>query len=84
MTPRVAQIIGGCVNMMFMFGSILPSFKLDSMGRRRTMFWGCSLLGFCMMMISILLSFKGTKVEGPTASASVTFFFLVSRLLRHV
>lgn len=62
---------------MFMFGSILPSFKLDSMGRRRTMFWGCSGLGVSMMMISILLSFKGTDVGKQTSSAAVAFFFTV-------
>lgn len=31
-----------------------------------------------MMMISILLSFKGSAHEKPTASASVAFFFSVS------
>lgn len=40
------------------------------------MLWGSTGLGFCMMMIAILLSFRGTPVEQPTASASVAFFFL--------
>lgn len=77
MTPRLAQILGGCINMMFMFGSIIPSFFLDRMGRRKTMFWGCAGLGLSMMMISILLSFQGTSLAIPTASASVAFFFTV-------
>ncbi|KUJ08312.1 general substrate transporter [Mollisia scopiformis] len=75
MTAQLAQILGGCINMMFMFGSLVPSFFLDQMGRRKTMFWGCAGLGLSMMMISILLSFQGTSVEKPTASASVAFFF---------
>ncbi|KFY46148.1 hypothetical protein V494_00583 [Pseudogymnoascus sp. VKM F-4513 (FW-928)] len=75
MTPQLAQILGGCINMMFMFGSILPTFFLDRMGRRKTMFWGCAGLGLSMMMISILLSFQGTSLAIPTASASVAFFF---------
>lgn len=75
MTPRLAQILGGCINMMFMFGSLVPSFFLDRMGRRKTMFWGCTGLGISMMMIAILLSFQGSSIAKPTASASVTFFF---------
>ncbi|KAH6696579.1 putative transporter, partial [Leptodontidium sp. MPI-SDFR-AT-0119] len=75
MAPRLAQILGGCINMMFMFGSLLPTFCLDRMGRRKTMFWGCGGLGFSMMMIAILLSFQGTSVETPTAAACVAFFF---------
>ncbi|KAH7082009.1 putative transporter [Paraphoma chrysanthemicola] len=76
MTPHMAQILGGCINMMFMFGSILPSFALDRMGRRKTMMWGCFGLGICMLMISALLS-QATSANGHAyASASVTFFFL--------
>ncbi|KAH8596907.1 putative transporter [Bisporella sp. PMI_857] len=75
MSPRLAQILGGCINMMFMFGYLLPSFYLDRMVRRKTMFWGCAGLGVPIMMISILLSFQGTSVGKSTAAASVTFFF---------
>ncbi|KAJ0338633.1 hypothetical protein KNSL1_012359 [Colletotrichum chrysophilum] len=39
MTAHMAQIIGGCVQMMFMFGSILPALTLDRMGRRKMMIW---------------------------------------------
>ncbi|KAG7047331.1 hexose carrier protein [Colletotrichum scovillei] len=46
MTPHMAQIIGGCVQMMFMFGSILPALALDRMGRRKTMMWGTSVAFF--------------------------------------
>lgn len=77
MTPRLAQILGGCINMMFMFGSIIPSFFLDQMGRRKTMLWGCAGLGLSMMMISILPGFEGTSLATPTASTSIAFFFTV-------
>lgn len=63
---------------MFLLGSFVPSLLVDRIGRRKPMMWGSFGLGFSMMMIAILLSFKGTSVERPTASASVTFFFTVS------
>ncbi|WDK08831.1 hypothetical protein CGRA01v4_00109 [Colletotrichum graminicola] len=76
MTAHLAQIIGGCVQMMFMFGSILPALALDRMGRRKTMMWGSAGLGFCMFMISVLLSRVGLANGQVCASASVAFFFL--------
>ncbi|KAF4914924.1 Sugar transporter STL1 [Colletotrichum viniferum] len=76
MTAHMAQIIGGCVQMMFMFGSILPALTLDRMGRRKTMIWSSAGLGVCMLMISILLSRVGFSNGHACASASVAFFFL--------
>ncbi|RKK65671.1 hypothetical protein BFJ69_g16081 [Fusarium oxysporum] len=73
---RTAQILGGCINMMFMFGSILPSFALDRMGRRKTMLWGCSGLSICMLMVAALLSRVGYPNGHACASAAVAFFFL--------
>lgn len=58
-----------------MLASLLPSFALDRMGRRKTLLVGLIGIGFSMMMIAILLSFEG---NAKTASASVAFFFLVS------
>lgn len=76
MSTRTAQILGGCINMMFMFGSILPSFALDRMGRRKTMMAGCFGMGVCMLLVAALLS----QADGPHgqayASASVAFFFV--------
>jgi MFS family permease len=37
---------------------------------------GSFALGICMMMVAILLSFRGTAIEHSTSSASVAFFFL--------
>lgn len=61
---------------MFPLGSIIPALGADKLGRRRPMMWGSLGLGICMMMISILLSFKGSSIGEPTASASVAFFFV--------
>ena len=69
------MIIGGCVQIMFVLGSFFPTFFVDRVGRRAPMMWGSLTLGFCMMMVSILLSFKGTAIEESTSSASVAFFF---------
>lgn len=61
---------------MFMLGSLLPAFKLDSMGRRKTMMFGSFGLGVCMMMVAALLS-QIDQPNGTTyASAAVSFFFL--------
>lgn len=63
---------------MFPLGSLAPTFLLDKYGRRKPMIWGSFLLGICMMMISILLSFqdRGGQLAKNTATASVAFFFL--------
>ncbi|KAH7136923.1 general substrate transporter [Dactylonectria estremocensis] len=73
MDPATAQIVSGCVQVVFMLGSLLPTFALDRMGRRTTMITGTFGLGFSMMMIAILLSFEDNQ---KTASAAVAFFFL--------
>jgi MFS family permease len=69
---RTAQIIGGCINIMFIVGNTAPALALDRMGRRPTMIYGCAGLGICMMLASILLSF-GQK---NTSSAAIAFFFI--------
>ena len=61
---------------MFVIGSFYPTFFIDKVGRRAPMMWGSTGLGICMMMISILLSFKGKANQNETSSASVAFFFL--------
>jgi hypothetical protein len=79
MERGLSQILGGCIQMMFMFGSLLPTFALDSMGRRKTLGWGCAGLGFSMLMVAALLSQAdgGETTRGTNfASASVAFFFL--------
>ncbi|KAJ5105884.1 hypothetical protein NUU61_003231 [Penicillium alfredii] len=84
LTRKLSLLLGGVIQVMFVIGkltitgqgSFYPTFFSDRFGRRKPMMWGSFGLFFSMMMISILLSFKGTSVEKPTASASVAFFFL--------
>lgn len=79
MEAQLAQILGGCINLMFVIGSLLPTFALDRMGRRKTMMWGSFGLGVSMLMISALLSQAGdgtTAREQAFGSASVAFFFV--------
>lgn len=62
---------------MLAIGSILPTFALDQMGRRKTMLTGWAGLGFCMLMVSALLSQAEKGGCGHRfATASVAFFFL--------
>lgn len=75
LTRNLSLIIGGCVQTMFFFGSLYPTFYADKVGRRKPMLWGSAGLGLSMMMIAILLSFQGTAKEKPCASAAVAFFF---------
>ncbi|SMR47983.1 unnamed protein product [Zymoseptoria tritici ST99CH_3D1] len=67
-------LIAGGVQLMFPLGNLVPAFFLDRMGRRPTMLWGCGLLSFCMVMITILLSFGTDNFD--TSSASIAFFYL--------
>lgn len=81
LSPNLSLVIGGCVQTMFFFGSLIPTFFLDRMGRRRPMMWGSLGLAISMMMLSVLLSFHfkeqeyGAKLGKATSSAAVAFFF---------
>ncbi|KAL4895783.1 general substrate transporter [Aspergillus ambiguus] len=72
----LSMILGGCVQICFAVGSLFPTIFADKVGRRRPMMVGSLGLGICMMMVSILLSFKGTEKGHETASAAVAFFFI--------
>ncbi|OJJ39405.1 hypothetical protein ASPWEDRAFT_25241 [Aspergillus wentii DTO 134E9] len=73
---KLSLLLGGVIQVMFVIGSLYPTFFSDRFGRRKPMMWGSFGLFICMMMISILLSFQGTPQQKPTASACVAFFFL--------
>ncbi|KAH9825545.1 Sugar transporter TC2A11 family [Teratosphaeria destructans] len=81
LTENLSLVIGGCVNVCFIIGSLVPTFFLDKLGRRNPMMWGSALCGLSMMMISVLLSFNykpdqySAGVRQATSSASVAFFF---------
>ena len=80
LTRNLSLIIGGCIQTMFVFGSLYPTFYADKSGRRQPMLWGSLGLGICMMMIAVLLSFQGTSKEKPTASAAVSSHLHTARL----
>ncbi|KAI4726169.1 putative Myo-inositol transporter 1 [Aureobasidium sp. EXF-10728] len=80
LSHNLSLLIGGFVQTMFFFGSLVPTFLLDRMGRRRPMMWGSFGLAISMMLISVLLSFTpergySQKLNTATASGSVAFFF---------
>ena len=82
LTHNLSQLIGGAVNCMFFVGAIVPSLFLDRLGRRKPMMFGSFCLAICMLMISILLSFRfmpdkySASLGKTTASASIAFFFI--------
>lgn len=79
LSQNLSLLIGGAVQCMFFIGSLVPTFFLDQMGRRRPMMWGSLGLAFSMMMISILLSFSRPQYDEvtrtKTAEGSIAFFF---------
>lgn len=70
--PKTATVMAGCVVVLFCIGALVPSLRLDHMGRRPAMMWGSAGLGICMMMVSILLSFH----KRSTSIGATAFFFL--------
>lgn len=82
LSHSLSQLIGGFVQTMFFFGSLIPTFLLDRLGRRNPMMWGSFGLAISMMLIAVLLSFTEARGYSPTlahntSSASVAFFFTV-------
>jgi MFS family permease len=77
LSRNMSLILGGCVQIMFVVGSLLPTFALDQLGRRNPMMWGSAGLAVSMMLIAVLLSFqeRGGELAKATSSASVSFFF---------
>ncbi|KAL4931175.1 transcription factor TFIIIB subunit BRF1 [Aspergillus undulatus] len=73
---KTSLLLGCVIQVMFVIGSFYPTFYSDRLGRKKPMIWGSFGLFICMLMISILLSFKGTPQEKPAGCASVAFFFL--------
>ena len=81
MSDKLAQILGGFINLMFVIGSLGPTLFLDRMGRRKTMMIGSFGLGISMLMVSALLSQAGTnggqsQREKSFGAAAVAFFFI--------
>ena len=75
---NTAVIAGGCINLAFAAGSLVPALGADRFGRKKPMLFGAIGMGLSMMCVAILLSFKGKPQERITANASIAFFVTVS------
>jgi MFS family permease len=75
---NTAIIAGGCINLAFAAGSLVPALGSDYFGRRKPMMFGSLGMALSMMCVAILLSFNGTSKERVTANASIAFFVTVS------
>ncbi|KAL4897972.1 general substrate transporter [Aspergillus ambiguus] len=69
----IALAISGCIEFAFVVGSLVPSLGLDRFGRRKPMMLGSLGMAISMMMVSILLSFRGTSKQDQTSKASIAF-----------
>lgn len=74
---NTALVVGGCLNLAFVIGSLVPALGADHLGRKKPMMAGSAGMGLSMMVIAILLSFKGTDREASAAKASIAFFLTV-------
>ena len=72
-----ALVVSGCIQFCFVVGCILPAWGLDKIGRRKLLMFGSLGMALSMMMVAILLSFHGTKMQRPTSQASIAFFITV-------
>lgn len=70
--PKFATVMAGCVVVLLCIGALIPSLRLDHMGRRPAIMWGSAGLGICMMMVFVLLSFH----KRSTSIVATAFFFL--------
>ncbi|CAG8109048.1 unnamed protein product [Penicillium nalgiovense] len=69
---ELATILSGCIMICMFVSSLVPTFFLDRMGRRPTMFVGSIALAVCMLIITVLLK----QDQKNCSSAAVAFFFV--------
>ncbi|KAF9887915.1 hypothetical protein FE257_009437 [Aspergillus nanangensis] len=69
----IALAVAGCVQFSFAVGSLVPALGLDRFGRRNLMMIGSFGMAISMMMVSVLLSFRGTDKQDQTSKASIAF-----------
>ncbi|KAL8417528.1 hypothetical protein RB594_001260 [Gaeumannomyces avenae] len=62
MSVQQSQILGGCINLMFPIGSLLPTLALNRMGRRKTMMAGSLALGIFPFFFLYMLFFGMSSV----------------------
>lgn len=78
LSRNTAIVVGGCLNLAFAFGSLVPALGADRLGRRKPMMVGAMGMGLSMMVVAILLSYSGTDKGKTTANVSIAFFITVS------
>jgi MFS family permease len=78
LSRNTAIVVGGCLNLAFAFGSLVPALGADRLGRRKPMMFGAIGMGLSMMVVAILLSYSGTDKGKVTANVSIAFFITVS------
>ncbi|CAG8366240.1 unnamed protein product [Penicillium salamii] len=71
LSRKLSLLLGGVIQIMFVIGSFYPTFFSDRFGRRKPMMWGSFGLFISMMMISILLSFKGITFQHNLESLKI-------------
>ncbi|KAJ4243823.1 hypothetical protein NW762_014700 [Fusarium torreyae] len=76
LSRQMALIAGGCINLAFAFGSLVPALYLDRIGRRKPMIVGSIGMGICLAVIAALLSFEGTDKQAVTGKTCIAFFVL--------
>ncbi|CAG7935859.1 unnamed protein product [Penicillium olsonii] len=71
---KTALVAGGCINLAFAFGSLVPALYLDRIGRKRPMIIGSVGMGLSLAAIAVLLSFQDTDNEAVTGKTCIAFF----------
>jgi MFS family permease len=71
-----AIIAGGCLNLAFAVGSLVPALGADKLGRKKPMMFGAAGMGISMMLVAILLSFQGKAQAQPTGEAAIAFLII--------
>ncbi|EXJ57721.1 uncharacterized protein A1O5_12511 [Cladophialophora psammophila CBS 110553] len=74
LSRNTAIVVGGCLNLAFAVGSLVPALGADRFGRKKPLMFGAIGMGLSMMVVAILLSYSGTDKRKATANASIAFF----------
>jgi hypothetical protein len=78
MSPRLAQIVGGCSSICFVLGCIASTAVIERQGRRQNALWGCVTCGLSMagLCASTAVSQLVPHRQKEGAYAALTFVLL--------
>jgi sugar porter (SP) family MFS transporter len=71
LSRNLSLILGGCTEVTYLVGSVLPLFVIDRFGRRLLLMVSSAGLSLCFVMVSILLSIGS---QGPAYGATAFIF----------